>query len=134
LPWRAIASNTAVGSKTVSVAFAPGWSLEPEVALRRPHLGGEVGEFTEQRWFPNASAWGFESAVSVRASLNRAWSAFLQADYLRYAVEIGSNPSSALAAGSTTELVQSVAGGATDQYLSLLVGVEFRLAPAGLGR
>jgi hypothetical protein len=112
---------------SAALVLAPGLRVEPELGLRRPRLGGEVGEFAEQRWFPNASAWGFESSVRLTTALDRTMSAFLAVDYLRYGIQMGSKPSSALAAGSSTQLAQSVAGGATDQYLSLVMGLELRL-------
>lgn len=91
--------------------------------LRLPTIGDDAGELAEDRWFPDASATGWEATLEVELPLHNALTTFVSADVNYYALSMNSDQEEAIAADGS--LNQAVAGGAADVYASFMVGARF---------
>lgn len=92
--------------------------------LRLPTIDDSDGHLTERRWFPDATATGYEFGGSTELSLMNSVSVFVAGDARLLAISMHSDPASALSGG---QLQQAVAGGAMDVSITALAGAKLTL-------
>ncbi|MEN9579857.1 MAG: hypothetical protein RJA70_2866 [Pseudomonadota bacterium] len=93
--------------------------------LRLPTLDDSAGHLTERRWFPDATATGYEFGARTELSLMNGVSVFVAGDARLLAISMHSKPGSALDIGG--ELRQAIAGGAMDVSITALAGAKLNL-------
>jgi hypothetical protein len=92
--------------------------------LNLPSIGDDAGELKEERWFPNASATGWELDLGAELPLHKVVSVFFGTELRYFALSMNTNQAEAI---EGAELQQAVAGGAADLYFTAQLGARLTL-------
>jgi hypothetical protein len=94
-------------------------SVTGALGLRLPDIGKEPGELGETRWFPHATASGFDFELGAMYELVPRLSITAGVDVRVYGLTMHSSESDLN--------TSSIAGGASDRYLGGFAGIDYRL-------
>lgn len=102
--------------------------------MRLPNFSEKPGALRHERWFPGANATAATASLGVNIpffDLYGPVGLMVLAEFRRTAIDMNSSTSSIVVNSETdpsqNQLTNSIAGGATDQYLLLTVGVTWGL-------
>lgn len=110
------------------------WMWVLDAGMRLPNFSEKAGALRHQRWFPGAYGAGATASLGVNVPLSDAFGQIgllILAEYRRTNIDMNSSTSSIVVNSETdpnqNQLSSSIAGGASDQYLMLTVGLTWGL-------
>ncbi len=91
--------------------------LYPSLYVRTASLSNDPGQIAEGRWFPHASADGFELSAAAGMNVTEELELIAGLEWRQYGFDMNVRQDEVFTNSSGQQLNQAVAGGATDRYI-----------------